>query len=43
MTYITNKALPTIKQVWIINKKDFIIAALNTNSKTFVIYMAIQK
>ena len=25
-TYTTNKALPTIEQVQIINKKDFIIA-----------------
>ena len=41
--YTTNKALSTIKQVQIINKKDFIIVVLNTNSKTFVIYMAIQK
>ena len=40
-TYITNKAFSTIKQVQIIDKKDFIILALDANSKTFVIYVAI--
>ena len=40
-TYITNKILPTTKQVQIINKKDFVIAALNANSETFVVYVAI--
>ena len=39
--YTTNKALLTSKQVQIIYKKDFVIAALNANSKTFVIHMAI--
>ena len=40
-TYITNKALPTTEQVQIINKKDFIIAALDADSKTFVVHVAI--
>ena len=40
-TYITNKALPTTKQVQIINKKDFVIAALDANSKMFMVYVAI--
>ena len=40
-TYTTNKALPTTEQVQIINKKNFVIAALNANSKTFVVYVAI--
>ena len=42
-TYTTNKALLTTEQVQIINKKDFMIAALDANSETFVVYMAIQK
>ena len=41
--YITNKALLTNKQVQIIDKKDFIIAALDANSKTFVIHVVIWK
>ena len=40
-TYTTNKALPTTKQVLIIKKKDCIIVALDTNSKTFMMYVAI--
>ena len=40
-TYITNQALPTIEQVEIINKNNFIIVALDANSETFVVYMAI--
>ena len=42
-TYITNKALLTTKQVQIINKKDFVIAALDANSETFVVHMAIRE
>ena len=42
-TYTTNKALFTIKWVEIIDKKDFVIAALDANSKTFVVYMAIRE
>ena len=40
-TYTTNKALFTTKQVQIIDKKDFVIAALDANSKTFMMHMAI--
>ena len=40
-TYTTNKALFTTKQVQIINKKDFIIAVLDIDSKTFVVHMVI--
>ena len=40
-TYTTNKALPITKQVQIIDKKDFVIAVLDANNKTFVVYMAI--
>ena len=42
-TYTTNKALSTIEQVQIINKKDFVIAILDTNSKTFVMHVAIRE
>ena len=42
-TYIINKALFATKQVQFINKKDFVIAAVDANSKMFVMYMAIQK
>lgn len=39
--YITNKVLLIIKHVQIINIKDFVIAALDANNKTFIIYVAI--
>ena len=41
--YTTNKALPTTEQVQIINKKDFVIAALDADSETFVVHVAIRK
>ena len=34
--YTTNKALLTIKQVQLINSKEFIIAALDADSKTLL-------
>ena len=40
-TYIINKALTTMKQVQIIGKKNFVIAVIDADIKTFVIYMAI--
>ena len=40
-TYTTNKALSIIKQVQIVDLKKFVIAALNIDSKIFVMYMAI--
>ena len=40
-THTINKVLLTTKQVQIINKKNFVIAALDTNSNTFMIYMVI--
>ena len=42
-TYTINKALPTIEQVQIIDKKNFVIVVLNINNKIFVIYVAIWK
>ena len=43
MSYTINKALPTTKQVQLVNPKEFVIAALDTDSKTFVVYVAIRK
>ena len=40
-TYTTNKALPTTKQVQIVDLKEFVIAALDVNNKTFIVHMAI--
>ena len=40
-SYTTNKVLFTSKQVQIIDKKNFVIVALDTNSKIFIIYMTI--
>ena len=42
-TYIFNEALPATEQVQIIDKKDFIIVALDANSKTFVVHVAIRE
>ena len=42
-TYTTNKALPTTEQVQIVDIKKFVIAVLDVDSKTFVVYMAIQE
>ena len=41
--YTTNKALPTTERVQIIDKKDFVIAALDANSETFVVHVAFQE
>ena len=38
--YITAKALPTTKRIELIDKKEFAKAALDRNSKTFVIHVA---
>ena len=40
-TYTTNKALLTTKRIQIIDKKEFVIAALDADSETFIVYMAI--
>ena len=42
-SYTTNKALPTTKQVQLIDPKEFVIAALDVDSKTFVVHVAIRK
>ena len=41
--YIINKTLPITKQIQLIDLKKFIIIALNTYIKTFIIYIAIKK
>ena len=42
-TYTTNKALPTTEQVQIVDPKEFVIAALDVNSKTFMVHVAIRE
>ena len=42
-SYTINKALPTIKQVQLVDPKEFVIATLDADSKTFVMHVAIQK
>ena len=42
-SYTTNKALPTTKQVQLVHPKEFVIAALDTDSETFVMHVAIRK
>ena len=42
-TYTTSKALAITEQVQIIDKKNFIIVALDANSKTIVMYIAIRE
>ena len=37
----TNKALPTTKQVQLVNPKEFFIAVLDVDSETFVVHVAI--
>ena len=40
-SYTTIKTLPIIKQVKIVDPKEFVIAALDADSKIFVVYVAI--
>lgn len=40
-SYIVAKALPTTKQIELIDKKEFAKAVLDENSETFVIYVII--
>ena len=42
-SYTTNEALPTTEQVQLIDPKEFIIAVLDVDSKTFVVHVAIRK
>ena len=42
-SYTTNEALPTTEQVQILDIKEFVIAVLDVDSKTFVVHVAIRK
>ena len=42
-TYTTNEALPTTERVQIVDPKEFVIAALDVDSETFVVHVAIQE
>ena len=42
-SYTTNKALPTTKRVQIVNPKEFVIAALDADSETFIVHVAIRE
>ena len=39
-TYMAAKTLPTTRRVEIINKKEFAVAAINADDKTFVVHIA---
>ena len=42
-TYTTNEALPTTERVQIVDPKEFVIAALDVDSETFVVHVAIRE
>ena len=42
-TYTINKALPTTKQVQIVDPKEFVIKAFNLNSETFMVHLVIRE
>ena len=42
-SYTIKKALLTTEQVQLVDPKEFVIAALDANSKTFVVHVAIKK
>ena len=42
-SFTTNKALPIIERVQLVDPKEFIIAALDVDSETFVVHVAIQE
>ena len=41
--YTTNEALPTTERVQIVDPKEFVIAALDVDSETFVLHVAIRE
>ena len=41
--YTTNKALSSTKRVQLVDSKEFVIAALDADSETFVVYVAIRE
>ena len=42
-SYTINKALPTTERVPLVDPKEFVIAPLDADSKTFVVHVAITK
>ena len=42
-SYITNETLPTTEQVQLVGPKEFVIAALDVDSETFVVYVTIRE
>ena len=42
-SYTTNEALLTTEQVQLIDLKEFVIMALDANSETFVVHVAVQE
>ena len=42
-SYTTNKALPTTKRVQLVDPEEFVIAALDADSKNFVVYVAVRE
>ena len=40
-SYTLNKALTITKQIQIVDPKEFVIAAMDADSKTFIMYVAI--
>ena len=42
-SYITSKALSTTKRVQLIDPKEFVIAALDADSETFIVHVAIRE
>ena len=42
-SYTTNKALPTTERVQLVDPKEFVIAALDADSKTFIMHVAIRE
>ena len=42
-SYTTNKAIPTTEQVQLVDSKKFVIAALDADSETFVMHVAIRE
>ena len=42
-SYTIHKALPTTKRIQLVDPKEFVIAVLDTDNKTFVVHVAIQE
>ena len=42
-SYTTNKAIPTTERVRLVDPKEFVIVALDADSKTFVVHVAIRE